>query len=210
MLCVTVVLCCGGYEFCQEDWCVFLGLYVWQVLSRGLMCVFRIVRVTSFVKRIDVCFRSVRATSFVKRIDVCFRIVRVTSFVKSARWSSRWTWSVRKTRRATSPALTSPPATPKSSLSVISPVTWNSLPFAVRHAQTIPSFKSQLKTDLFCQSKWYSLSVTFSFVALMWPSWLTGHKEPMIYLPFIYVCVCVSCVVYLYCKHPGLSWEGAH
>ena len=32
-------------------------------------------------------------------------------------------------------------------------VTWNSLPFTVRHAQTLPSFKSQLKTYLFCQSK---------------------------------------------------------
>ena len=36
--------------------------------------------------------------------------------------------------------------------SYIGPVTWNSLPFAVRHAQTLPSFKSQLKTYLFCQS----------------------------------------------------------
>ena len=37
--------------------------------------------------------------------------------------------------------------------SYIGPVTWNSLPFAVHHAQTLPSFKSQLKTGLFCQSK---------------------------------------------------------
>ena len=37
--------------------------------------------------------------------------------------------------------------------SCIGPVTWDSLPFAVRHAQTLPSFKSQLKTYLFCQSK---------------------------------------------------------
>ena len=31
----------------------------------------------------------------------------------------------------------------------IGPVTWNSLPLAVRHAQTLPSFKSQLKTLFF-------------------------------------------------------------
>ena len=36
--------------------------------------------------------------------------------------------------------------------SYIGPVTRNSLPFAVRHSQTLPSFKSQLKTR-FCQSK---------------------------------------------------------
>ena len=35
------------------------------------------------------------------------------------------------------------------SLSYMGPVTWNSLPFSVRHADTLSSFKSQLKTHLF-------------------------------------------------------------
>ena len=68
--------------------------------------------------------------------------------------------------------------------SYIGPVTWNSLPFAVRHAQTLPSFNSQLKTYIFCQSKWSGLSLTFWFFGLMWPSLLTERKEPIIYLPF--------------------------
>ena len=38
------------------------------------------------------------------------------------------------------------------SFSYQGPVTWNNLPFSIRHTQTYSSFKSQLKTHLFSQT----------------------------------------------------------
>ena len=38
------------------------------------------------------------------------------------------------------------------SFSCEGPVTWNNLPFSIRHTQTYSSFKSQLKTHLFSQT----------------------------------------------------------
>ena len=60
-----------------------------------------------------------------------------------------------------------------------------------------------------------SVSASFSFVALVWPLWLTGCREPIICLPFhlcVCVCVCVCaciCVFKLCSKRPRLLRGGA-
>ena len=62
------------------------------------------------------------------------------------------------------------------SFSYQGPVTWNNLPFSIRHTQTYSSFKSQLKTQLFSQT----------FFALIQPHWLTGRKIPIYLLPILH------------------------
>ena len=66
------------------------------------------------------------------------------------------------------------------SFQYIGPVIWNSLSFSVRHAMSLSSLKSKLKTHLFSSAYWF-----FTFF-LLFPSnpWL-------LYLCFCGVCVCV-------------------
>ena len=96
------------------------------------------------------------------------------------------------------------------SFQYIGPVIWNSLSFSVRHATSLSSFKSKVKTHFFSSAYW------FLAFFLLFPSnpWL-------LCLCFCGVCVCgwVECLwvcvrvwvwhAYLLCKRPGLSWDGA-
>ena len=71
--------------------------------------------------------------------------------------------------------------TKQRSFQYIGPVMWNSLSFSVRHATTLSSFKSKLKTHLFSSAYW------FLAFFLLFPSnpWL-------LCLCFWGVCVCVG------------------
>ena len=82
------------------------------------------------------------------------------------------------------------------SFQYIGPVIWNSLSFSVRHATSLSSFKSKLKTHLFC----LLISRFLSSVSI---------KPMTTMLVFLRCgCVCVRVWVwhaYLLCKRPGLS-----
>ena len=74
--------------------------------------------------------------------------------------------------------------------SYIGPVTWNSLtlPFAIHHAQTLPSFKSKLTTDLFCQSNPIACHWSVHLLPCDLRGWLGIKNQLSIYL-FMYVWV---------------------
>ena len=85
------------------------------------------------------------------------------------------------------------------SFQYIGPVIWNSLPFSVRHATSLSSFKSKLKTHLFSSAYWF---ITFF---LLFPSnpWL-------LYLCFCggeggcmcaCMCVCGMCAFWNECAY---------
>ena len=78
------------------------------------------------------------------------------------------------------------------SFSYQGPVTWNNLPFSIRHTQTYSSFKSQLKTHLFSQTFQYNPV----FVALcIWFAIVSCFDGPCIAALHVWVALVVpGCV----------------
>ena len=94
------------------------------------------------------------------------------------------------------------------SFQYIGPVIWNSLSFSVRHATTLSTFKSKLKTHLFSSAYW------FLALFLLFPSnpWLLC----LCFCAFVYVCVCAwvcvwhVCVLKWMCLSAFVSALGSH
>ena len=87
------------------------------------------------------------------------------------------------------------------------PTTWNQLPVSVRHASSVCSFNSSLKTYLFSQ--------TFSSVLLPWDVCVCVYACVCVCVCVgVWVCVCViwifdvmsTCMCKIVCKRLGLSF----
>ena len=109
--------------------------------------------------------------------------------------------------------------------SFIGPSAWNNIPFSVRHAQTLPSFQSQLKTQLFClllltlpavSSLPWSKSMCVSMCVCVRVR-VHAHMYVCVYirvgdclmtnLSMLTVCVWLVIENKLICLCPGLIWE---